>query len=111
MAAMGRWPWLAMAMAVSASSTRAAQPLLLVELPPEVGPGAEARLRERLGDRVVDATRTRALLDEASALGLRCPRLDEQCAAGFGQLAGRQRRHPGPAAATGRRAPIVVVSP
>jgi len=86
---MGRWlPWVVWWAATASSA--APQPLLLVELPdtPAVPRGAEARLRERLGDRVMSAAHTRALLDEADALGLRCPRLDEPCAAGFGQLAG-----------------------
>jgi hypothetical protein len=86
----GGWAGLIAVMALTASAAHAGPPLLLVELPGDVValPGAEARLRERLAGQIVDAARTRALVDEASALGLQCARLDEQCAAGFGQLAG-----------------------
>ena len=69
-----------------AASRRA---LLLTEMPDTVAlQGAEARVRTALASHIVDERTTVRITQQARELGLGCSTLDEQCAAGFGQLAG-----------------------
>lgn len=69
-----------------AASRRA---LLLTEIPDTVAlQGAEARVRTALAGHLVDERTTVRITQQARELGLGCTTLDEQCAAGFGQLAG-----------------------
>ena len=69
-----------------AASRRA---LLLTEIPDTVAlQGAEARVRTALASHIVDERTTVRIMQQARELGLGCSTLDEQCAAGFGQLAG-----------------------
>jgi hypothetical protein len=63
--------------------------LLLTEIPDTLAlKGAETRVRAALASHILDERSTSRITQQASELGLGCPTLDEQCAAGFGQLAG-----------------------